>query len=58
MYYFEKYSIWVKDEYIFYVIKKKQPFTEEKLAGKRSFIEKVKSKLLRTKLQKLYPYGK
>ncbi len=58
MYYFEKYSIWVKDEYIFYVIKKKQPFTEEKLAGKRSFIEKVKSKLLRTKLQQLYPYGK
>ena len=58
MQYFEKYSIWVKDEYIFYVIKKKQPFTEEKLAGKRSFNEKVKSKLLRTQLQKLYPYGK
>ena len=58
MHYFEKYSIWVKDEYIFYVIKKKQPFTEEKLTGKRSFNEKVQSKLLRTKLKKLYPYGK
>lgn len=58
MHYYEKYSIWVKDEYIFYVIKKKQPFTEEKLAEKRSFSEKVKSKLLRTKLDKFYSYGK
>jgi len=58
MQYYEKYSIWVKDDYIFYVIKKKQPFTEEKLAENRSFSEKLKSKLLRTKLDKLYSYGK
>ena len=58
MHYYEKYSIWVKEEYIFYIIKKRQPFTEEKLAGNRSFSEKIKSRLLRTQLEKLFPYGK
>ena len=58
MKFYEKYGIWVEDEYIFYVIKKKQPFTEEKPAGKRNFVEKVKRKLLRIKLEKFYRYGR
>jgi len=52
--YFEKHSIWVKNEYIFYVIKKKTNFKEEKLHNSRTFIQKVFVKLFRLKLKLFY----
>ena len=51
---FEKHSIWVENDYVFYVIKKKKSFKEIKVRESRTFIQKVMNKLLRLKLKLLY----
>lgn len=43
--FFETYSIWIKDDYQFFAIRKKQDFQNSRLADQRSFSEKVKKKL-------------
>ena len=53
---FQKYSIWVKNDYIFYVVEKKKEFKEIRIQDNRSFIEKVFKKLFRIKLKLFYKY--
>jgi hypothetical protein len=55
--YFEKYSIWVQNDYIFYIIEKKKKFQEVKLRDHRSIIQKVHNKLKNIKLKMIYNYG-
>jgi cyclopropane fatty-acyl-phospholipid synthase-like methyltransferase len=49
---FENHSVWVEEDYQFFVIKKQRSFTENKLSSKRTFLQKVirKFKNLRNKL--------
>lgn len=53
----QKYSIWVKNDYVFYVVERKKEFEEIKLHSKRNIVEKVAKKLLRMKLKWFYNYG-
>lgn len=50
----EKYGVWVKDDYVFYVIEKKKKFDEKKIQEQRTFSQKVRNKLLRLKLKYFY----
>ena len=52
----KKYSIWVKDDYIFYVIKKKKEFKEEYLYKSQTIIKKILVKLFRLKLKLFHSY--
>lgn len=54
--YFEKYSIWIEDEYIFYLVEKKKEFKGNSIHDERSFVEKVFKKLFRLKLKYFYNY--
>lgn len=54
--YLQKYSIWVKNDYIFYVVEKKKEFKEIKIHDQRNFIEKVLKKMFRIKLKLFYKY--
>lgn len=53
----QKYSIWVKNDYVFYVVQKKKPFEEITIQSQSSFAEKVFRKLFRLKLKWFYNYG-
>ena len=50
----EKYGVWVKDDYVFYVIEKRKKFEEKKIQEQRTFSQKVRNKLLRLKLKYFY----
>jgi hypothetical protein len=56
--YFEKYSIWVEGDYIFYAKEKKKEFKEHEIHEDRSLIEKVLKKAFRIKLKLCYNYSK
>ncbi|MEY4603243.1 MAG: hypothetical protein RIT43_535, partial [Bacteroidota bacterium] len=55
--YFKKYSIWVKNDYIFYVVEKKKEFEEIRIQQERNFFEKVLNKLFRYKLKLFHKYS-
>jgi trans-aconitate 2-methyltransferase len=57
IFYFEKYSIWVEDDYIFYAIEKKKEFKEHEIHQDRSLIEKALKKAFRLKLKLFYNYS-
>lgn len=50
----ETYSIFFRDDYQFFSIRKKSAFKEIKLSEGRNLIEKVQSKLLKIKMKLLY----
>lgn len=52
----ETYSIWVENDYQFFVIHKKKKFTEIKLSDKRGFIQKAIKKTQRTFVKVFYNY--
>jgi trans-aconitate 2-methyltransferase len=54
--YFETYSIWVQNDYQFFVIGKKNVFKEVTLSSKRNFFRKALKKLERTYLKLRYNY--
>ena len=54
--YFETYSIWLENDYQFFVIEKKKPFKEVKLSSKRNFFRKAVKKLERTYIKLRYNY--
>lgn len=54
--YFETYSIWLENDYQFFVIEKKKPFKEVKLSSKRNFFHKAVKKLERTYIKLRYNY--
>jgi len=54
--YFETYSIWVENDYQFFVIEKKKVFKEVKLSSKRTFFQKGLKKLERTYIKLRYNY--
>ncbi len=54
--YFQKYSIWVENDYVFYIIEKKKEFKEIRIHDKRNFAQKVLIKLFRLKLKLLYNF--
>jgi trans-aconitate 2-methyltransferase len=56
VHYFETHSVWVKDDYQFFVIKKKNVFEEVRLANKRSFIEKIKKRFERAYVKLVHNY--
>ena len=47
MIFFEKYSIWVREDYHFMVFRKRCPFAVRKLKDERKFSEKVINKIER-----------
>ncbi len=53
---FETYSTWVKNDYNFYLIKKKKEFKEQKLQDERNLIQKILIKLFRIKLKLFYRF--
>lgn len=53
---FETYSIWLEDDYQFFLIRKKKDFTNVSIASQRSFVQKVKNKLRQYKIRWMYPY--
>lgn len=54
--YFETYSIWLENDYQFFVIEKKKVFKEVKLSSKRNFFHKAVKKLERTFVKLRYRY--
>ncbi len=54
--FFETYSIWIENDYQFFVITKKKAFKETKLSDKRSFFQKVIMKMRRTFIKLKYNY--
>ena len=54
--YFETYSIWLENDYQFFVIEKKKAFKEVKLSSKRNFFHKAVKKLERTYIKLRYHY--
>ena len=51
---FENYSIWVENDYNFFLIRKKKAYKNQPL--KLNNIQKAKRKAWRTKFKKLYKY--
>ena len=54
--YFETYSIWLENDYQFFVIEKKKAFKEVKLSAKRNFFQKAVKKLERTYVKLRHRY--
>jgi trans-aconitate 2-methyltransferase len=54
--YFETYSIWVKQDYQFLVIKKETEFAERFLHGERNVFQKIKIRLSREFRKLMYNY--
>lgn len=54
--FFEKYSIWVKDEYCIYILNKKRHFVENILDRHKNICRKFMTKVFRLKLKFFYPY--
>jgi trans-aconitate 2-methyltransferase len=54
--FFETYSVWVEDDYQFFVIRKKTNFKEIKLSDKRNFTEKVAKKIQRVFIKLRHRY--
>lgn len=52
----ETWSVWAKEDYRFFVIRKKRPFTEVLLAGERGFFSKVRNVFLRQWRRFRYPF--
>jgi len=53
---FETNSIWVKNDYQFFVVEKKKVFEEVKLSSKRNIFQKIKKKLERTYVKLRHNY--
>lgn len=51
---FEKYSIWVEEDYDFYIIRKKKKFSPKNLSEMRSVQQKIKNKIKTTTDRLLY----
>jgi trans-aconitate 2-methyltransferase len=54
--YLKNYSVWVKDDYHFLVIKKRTEFVKKSLSADRSSIEKLKLRLSRVLRKIMYNY--
>jgi trans-aconitate 2-methyltransferase len=54
--YFETYSVWVKNDYQFLVIKKKSPFVERFLHRERNGYQRLKNRLSRDFRRLIYAY--
>ena len=52
----EKYSVWNKNDYIFYVIKKQKEFIKVSLSENRSVLQKIFKKLFHLRLKFFYKY--
>ncbi|MBA3898599.1 MAG: class I SAM-dependent methyltransferase [Bacteroidetes bacterium] len=52
--FFETHSIWVENDYQFFLIKKKRSFKEVKISDKRTFIQKAMKKIERTVVKLKY----
>lgn len=48
---YEKYSIWFKDEYQFFIIRKKRPFVQVPIDSELSFLSKFKRKWFRLRIK-------
>lgn len=53
---FETYSVWLKNDYQFFVVEKKKAFEEVKLSSKRNILQKIRKKLERTYIKLRYNY--
>lgn len=54
--YLETYSIWVKDDYHFLVVKKRKEFVEHLLSEERTFMERLKARISRDFRRLIYRY--
>ncbi|MGZ3951697.1 MAG: class I SAM-dependent methyltransferase, partial [Flavisolibacter sp.] len=54
--FFESYSIWVENDYHFFVAGKKKPFKEVTLSSKSDFFQKLKKRLERVYIRMRYKY--
>jgi len=54
--FFETYSVWVENDYQFFVVTKKKPFKEIRLSNKRNFLQKVIIKAKRTYIKLRHDY--
>lgn len=54
--YFKTYSIWVENDYQFFVIEKKKKFKEIKLSSKRTLFQKITKRLEKAYLNLRYRY--
>ena len=54
--YFKKYSIWVENDYQFFIIEKKKEFKEISLSSKRNIFQRARKKLERTYVKLRYRY--
>jgi cyclopropane fatty-acyl-phospholipid synthase-like methyltransferase len=54
--YLETYSIWVKNDYQFLIIKKRKEFVEQLVSTERNFMEKLKGRLSREFRKLVYRY--
>jgi trans-aconitate 2-methyltransferase len=54
--FFETYSIWVKEDYQFFVVEKRKVFKEVTLASERNIFQKARKKLERAYVKVKYNY--
>lgn len=54
--FFETHSIWMENDYQFFVIEKKKLFNEVKLSSNRTLFQRIKKKLERTYIKLRYNY--
>lgn len=52
----EMYSVWWKNDYVFYTVVKRRPFEKFELQKHRTFFQKIPVKLFRLKLKWFYKY--
>lgn len=52
----ETYSVWFKNDYQFFLIKKKTPFREIKLSEQRTFFQKIKAKITNIYISQWHRY--
>ena len=53
---FETYSVWVKNDYQYMIVYKKQTFTEIKLSAVRTLPQKIKERLKREYRKRFYKF--
>ena len=56
MIYFESYSIWVKDDYHYFIVKKRSEFTEHLVQNDRTVFQRIVARLQREMRQLIYRY--
>ena len=56
IHFFETYSIWAKDDYQFIVVRKNHPFEEIKLSSLQGYGKKIKERLKREYIKKIYKF--